>query len=221
VSAFADEVHYAYLAGGKINGVLPFRAHWGRLHELELALPKSTTGHATPATLPPHMLKVVEKKILSPGYIHVQTTSNRRNLFYATHTVMDSFNNLNNFSCFLVEPFNIEKQPKVLLFFDSISLQMKVKTFLRNSLPEEYRGDSWVVSLYNSNLAQDTLEKVYHHFTSKDATGRILCSTSRQSTVTVKDFPASTLTGQKICRTVFISVFRLLLKIDESFCDIH
>ncbi|RXW15076.1 hypothetical protein EST38_g10782 [Candolleomyces aberdarensis] len=100
---------------------------------------------------------------------------------------MDSFTNLSNFSCFLVQPFDIKKQPKVLLFFDSISLQMKVKTFLRNSLPEEYRRDNWIVSLYNSNLTQETLEKVYHNFTAKDTKGRILCSTSGQSTGI--DFP--------------------------------
>jgi len=72
-----DEVHNIYTAGLSLYGLDAFRPAWGRLDELKAILPKDTRWSGFSATIPPHILKVAEKKVMRPGYEYIHTTSNR------------------------------------------------------------------------------------------------------------------------------------------------
>jgi superfamily II DNA helicase RecQ len=177
---FVDEAHFMYTAGEKISGMPAFRPAWGQLNKLKLALPTTTTWHATTATLPPYMAQVVKNKVLNQGHSLVRTSSNRPNLVYAMHTVVDSFDNMKNFDCLLVKPYDPAKQPRTLLFFDSIKLEQKMHDYLVASIPEQYSGS---VSLYHSDMSSVHLEDAYTDFTCPNSNLRILLTMSGQSTV--------------------------------------
>ncbi|KAF5311725.1 hypothetical protein D9611_009451 [Ephemerocybe angulata] len=159
------------------------------LHELKVALPKSVTWHAATATLPPHMLVPLVREatqILSPGYLTVRTTSNRPNLVPAVHTVVGSFEKLVNYDFLIAEPFSLAQQPWIIVFFESISLQTKVCSYLISKLPAEYRNKDVVLN-YHSLHSLDFLERIFKEFTERIGMSRILCTTSGNSTGV--DFP--------------------------------
>lgn len=103
---FVDECHFIHMAGLAHNGVAAFRPSWGRLDEIKARLPSMIHWHALTATLPNHMLKTVETKILSPSYELTKATSNRRNIIYALHEVTGSLQEMRNYSCFLSKPYS-------------------------------------------------------------------------------------------------------------------
>ncbi|KAK0434245.1 P-loop containing nucleoside triphosphate hydrolase protein [Armillaria borealis] len=77
--------------------------------------------------------------------------------------------NLDNYNCFLRLPFEIERQPRVLLFFDLTSLTRRV-AFHLTLMSDEY------------------LTHAHEQFTKPDGKCWILCATSGESTGV--DFPA-------------------------------
>lgn len=68
-----DEAHFVPTAGIARHGAPAHRPSWGRLNELKQLLPHAVFRGFS-ATMPPHMLEVVEKSFLRPKYTMIQTT---------------------------------------------------------------------------------------------------------------------------------------------------
>ncbi|KAF8054015.1 P-loop containing nucleoside triphosphate hydrolase protein [Lyophyllum atratum] len=181
-----DEAHFIYLAGLDRNGSKAFRPAWGRLDELKTLLPHSITWQAMSATFPPHILKTVETKVLRPNYITIRTSSNRPNTTYATHRVVTSIEELKNYDCFLVWPFVLENQPRVLIFFDNKKLTDNAAEHLDKRLPLELQGKG-IIRHYHSGMSNEYLQHVHSAFTEEKGICKILCATSGESVGV--DFP--------------------------------
>lgn len=177
-----DEAHFIHLAGLARNGTKAFRPAWGQLDELKALLPNSIPWQAISATFPLHILKTVETKILRPGYVSISISSNRPNTIYATHRVTTSIDELRNYECFLSSPFNVQAQPRVLIFFDSKALASNVAQHLNAQLPLELR-DTGIIRHYHSGMSDRYLHLVHTAFTSKDGPCKILCATAGESVV--------------------------------------
>ena len=159
-----------------------FRPAWGKLGELKVLLPNSIPWRAMSATLPPHILKTVASKILQPGHVFIQMTSNRPNTIYATHCVPSSLQDVQNYECFLVQPFDAISQPRVLIFFDDRTLASAVAMHLESLLPPTIRKTG-IVQCYHSLMSEDFLHKAHNNFTMLDGPCKVLCATSGESVV--------------------------------------
>ncbi|KAH9069630.1 P-loop containing nucleoside triphosphate hydrolase protein [Lactarius deliciosus] len=186
VRMFVDEAHNVYTAGLSLYGLDAFRPAWGRLDELKAILPRSVRWTMLSATFPPHIRATVEKKLLRPGYDAIHITSNRPNTVYATHEVINNINDLQNYECFLMSPFSMRSQPRVLIFVDKKELACQIATHLDSCLPVEYR-DKGIVRHYHSTMSQRYLQLTHSAFMESTGTCRILVATSGQSVGV--DFP--------------------------------
>lgn len=101
-----DEVHNIYTAGLSLYGLDAFRPAWGRLDELKAILPKDTRWSGFSATIPPHILKVVEKK----------SCARVTNTFTPRQTVQCSFERIDivsrvHIGCWGTERGGLEQSP--------------------------------------------------------------------------------------------------------------
>ena len=118
-----NKVHHIHTAGLPHHGLDAFRPAWGKLDELKVILAcKIKVGAYSATVTPPHILKTVELKILCLNYEFIHLTSNQPNTMYATHEVMKNIDELSNYECFLLSPFNPATQPHVLIFVDNKDL---------------------------------------------------------------------------------------------------
>jgi len=177
-----DEAHSIYTAGTPLYGRDAFRPAWGRLDELKAILSHLTRWAGYSATLPPHILKVVEQKILRPNYVYIHVTSNRPNTLYATHQVTNSIEDLRNYECFLTRPFSLAQQPHVLIFVDDKDLASRIADYLESCLPYEHRKKKFAMH-YHSKMSEFYLLTAYNEFTRPDGMCRILVTTSSNSVV--------------------------------------
>ncbi|KAF8150858.1 P-loop containing nucleoside triphosphate hydrolase protein [Crassisporium funariophilum] len=181
VSRFCvDEAHSFYTAGFALYGLPAFRPAWGKLHELKALLRPSIPWHFFLATFPPHILNLVQEKLLRSGFEYIHVTSNRPNIIYATHQVENSIEDVRNYKCFLQSPFEADRQPHVLIFFDDKKLTTKVEAHLESCLPLRERGKG-IVRYYHSSMSKGYLEEVHEDFISPDGTCKILIATSGES----------------------------------------
>ena len=127
-----DEAHFIYTAGTALYGLAAFRHAWGRLDELRVLLPALIIWAVYSATFPPHILKAVENKVMCPNYVYIHTSSNRPNITYATHEVIDTIEDPRNYECFLMNPkdFNIDEQPHFLYLLMTRNSQKKLPHIL-------------------------------------------------------------------------------------------
>ena len=176
-----DEAHFIHTTGVGRYGLPAFRPAWGRLSELKVLLPHSIPWRAMSATLPPHILKTVES-ILRPNYVYIHTTSNRQNTMYATHCIPTTIEDPKNYACFLTKPFNLEAQPRVLIFFDNRTLTLLVADYLESLLPLKLQGKG-VVQFYHGIMSDEFLHKAHHDFTAVDGPCKVLCATTGESVV--------------------------------------
>lgn len=161
---------------------MPFRPAWGQLDELKVLLPKGIHWAAFSMTFPTYILKAVETKVLRPNYISIHITSNRPNTMYATHCVENKIDDPRNYECFLTTPFDLNTQPRVLIFVDDKDLTNTVASHLDHCLPENYQGKGFVRH-YHSGMSQDYLQQAHEAFTNDDGICCILVTTSGQSMV--------------------------------------
>ncbi|KAJ3805154.1 hypothetical protein F5876DRAFT_52300 [Lentinula aff. lateritia] len=96
-----DESHSIPTQSIAQYGLPAFRPAYGRLDELRVLLGPHIVSVALTATAPPHMCKVICAKALHPNHTSIITSSNRANTIYATHTVIGSIDNLENYKCFI------------------------------------------------------------------------------------------------------------------------
>lgn len=181
-----DEAHNIYTAGLPHYGLDAFRPTWGRLDEIQAILPSAVTWALLSATFPLHIRTTVEKKLLRCGYVYIHVTSNRPNTMYATHEVVDSIENLGNYECFLTKPFDLQKQPHVLIFVDKKDLASQISNHLDGFLPNQFRNRG-IVAHYHSQMSQAYLETTHNSFTGSqsDRECRIMVATSGQSVVSI------------------------------------
>jgi len=181
-----DEAHFIHTAGIKQHGVDPFRPAWGTLDELQALLPSSIPWHLFSATWPPHIRKTVESKVLRSNYISIEISSNRPNTMYATHEVVDNLANVKNYECFLTTPFDLKKQPHVLIFTDKKELATTISNHLDSCLPLEYQGKD-IAMHYHSDMSTEYLQRAHASFTDPNGMCHVLVTTSGQSVGV--DFP--------------------------------
>jgi superfamily II DNA helicase RecQ len=181
-----DEAHCICTAGQTHYGVKAFRPSWGRLDQLKLLLPR-IPWQAISATFPMHILRTVETKILRPNYVSIRVSCNRPNTVYATHCVHSSIKDPRNYECFLIRPFDVASQPRVLIFFDNTELAKSVSDHLGNKLPEQFRGMG-IVAHYHSGMSEQYLRATHSAFTDDAGSCKILCATSGESVVSSHKF---------------------------------
>jgi superfamily II DNA helicase RecQ len=175
-------VHNIHTAGLSHYGIDAFHPAWGRLDELKAILPQSVCWALLSATFPLHIRKTVEKKLLQLGYENIFTTSNRPNTIYTTHEVINSIEDMQNYECFLLSPFSVESQPRILIFVDKKALACQVATHLDSCLPVEYQ-DKGIVKHYHSMMSQRYLQVTHESFTTLTGICCILVATLGQSAV--------------------------------------
>jgi superfamily II DNA helicase RecQ len=137
-----DEAHFIYTAGTALYGLNAFRPAWGRLNELKVLFPASVIWAAYSAMFPPHILKAIENKVMRPNYVYIHTSSNRPNITYAIHQVIETIEDPRNYECFLMdlENFKIDKHLHVLIFIDDTKLTEKIASHLDTCLPVQFYG---------------------------------------------------------------------------------
>lgn len=182
VRVIVDEAHNIYTAGLPHYGLDAFRPSWGRLDELRAVLPDHVHWMFLSATLPPHIRRTIEKKLLQPGFTAIHVTSNRPNTMYATHEVINNIEDVQNYECFLACPFYVESQPRVLIFVDNIELACRITKHLDSCLPTEHRGRG-IIKYYHSKMSQAYLQVTHEAFTTHNGKCRVLVATSSQSVV--------------------------------------
>lgn len=101
---------------------------------------------------------------------------------YATHRVVSKLEELRNYDCFLLNPFDLVSQPRVLIFFDDKNLATSVSNYLDSKLPREHCGKG-IVQHYHSGMSEQYLRVVHQSFTQEDGLCKILCATSGESVV--------------------------------------
>ena len=190
-----DEVHHIHTAGLPHNGLGAFRPAWGRLDELRAILPHRVKVGAYSATVTaPHILRTVELKLLRPTYVFIHLTSNRPNTMYATHEVKKNIDELSNYDCFLMKPYILEAQPRVLIFVDNKDLACRISNYLDSCLPKELRKKN-IVMHYHSQMSEEYLMFAHKCFTQINGPCRIMVATSGQSVVRCQSFFSCLLSG--------------------------
>jgi hypothetical protein len=96
--------------------------------------------------------------------------------------VVGSIENLQNYQCFLADPFILEKQPRVLIFVDNKALAMQIALFLDSLLPLQFQKKG-VVLHYHSVMSEKYLNLSHDAFTTPTGVCRIMVATSAQSVV--------------------------------------
>ncbi|KAH6902930.1 P-loop containing nucleoside triphosphate hydrolase protein, partial [Coprinopsis sp. MPI-PUGE-AT-0042] len=89
-------------------------------------------------------------------YHLTKATSNRKNIIYINHLVVGSLQVMQNYECFLTKPYDNNKQPRVLIFFNKQD----------------------IVCQYYSDLSNTYLERIHREFTAEDGRCKILCATA-------------------------------------------
>ncbi len=108
---------------------------------------------------------------------------------YATHQVHRSIEDPRNYICFIQQPFDFNRQPHVLIFFDDKDLTKKVAQYLDAQLPLEHRGRG-IIRHYHSGMSEAFLKQVHYSFVSETGMCRILVATSGESVVSYISFVA-------------------------------
>lgn len=170
-------------AGIAQHGAPAHRPSWGRLNELKLLLPHATFRGFS-ATMPPHMLAVVEKSFLRPKYVMIRTALNRPNIIYATHCVVKSLKTLENYECFLTRPYDPLRQPNVLIFCDDSDFTVSLVRHFESCVTPEFRGKGLFLH-YHSFMSPGYLAKAHSSFTDPSGACKILVSTSAEAVVSI------------------------------------
>ena len=182
-----NEAHNIYTAGLPHYGLNAFRPAWGRLGELKIILPRRVQWTFLSATFPPHIRTTIEDTLLKHGYSSIHTTSNRPNTTYATHEVINNIENMQNYECFLSNPFSLESQPRVLIFVNKEELAGYISIHLDSCLPLEFRN-AGIVMHYHSIMSQEYLQLAHKAFSTPNGNCRILIATLDQSVVSTQIF---------------------------------
>ncbi|THU93698.1 P-loop containing nucleoside triphosphate hydrolase protein [Dendrothele bispora CBS 962.96] len=176
-----DEAHFTHTCRLPRYGLDAFREAYSQLDDIKILFGPAVPWAAMTATATHQILKTIQEKLLCPNYLHLRTTSNRRNIMYATHCVPGHIDQPENFACFLSSPFNLATQKRVLIFRDNMNATLNIATYLDGLLPSEYRGRG-IVQHYNSMTSNRYQSDTHDSFTKPDGTCKILVATAGEST---------------------------------------
>lgn len=179
-----DEAHNVYTSGIKRNGVPAFCPAWGALDEVCTRLAKGTSCQALSATLPPHILKVIDDKLmLSSNRRLIRTSINRPNITYATHPLVGNINNFHNLDCIIPQQFHPPMRlPKLLIVHDNKTEANNASNHLNVRLPPAFQSLG-VCKHYHSDMSPEYLEETFNSFADPDGCTLILNATSGAGTV--------------------------------------
>lgn len=179
-----DEAHNIYTSGTSLEGRPAFRPAWGTLNEFRVRCKKSTTFQALSATLPKHILSLVDEKLaLSHTRQLIKLSVNRPNIVYATHTLIGGTNHFRNLNCIIPRLFHPPMRlPKLLIFHDNKTETNNASNHINSLLPEKLQGLG-ICRHYHSDMSAEYLEKTFADFTDPDGTTLILNGTSGAGTV--------------------------------------
>jgi len=162
-----DEAQTIYTAGIAKHHQPAFRPAYGNFDTIRLLFPKTTTVMAFSATLPPHILNVVKKKMtIAPDHLLIRRTSNRPNVMYATHEAVGPLSNFHNLSFLLPSNFDFHPPmqiPPTVIFHDDVKECSNAARFVENLLPVSLRNLG-LVKHYHGLMSADYLECTYQEF---------------------------------------------------------
>ncbi|KAF8871288.1 P-loop containing nucleoside triphosphate hydrolase protein [Infundibulicybe gibba] len=178
-----DEAHNVYISGTKRNGHPAFRPAWGSLDEVHARCLKITSWQALSATLPPHILKTVDEKLLlSPNRRLIRRSVNRPNIVYATHVLVGSISDFRNLDCIIPQPFHPPMRlPKLLIFHDNKGEANNASSYLNARLPKELQTLG-ICKHYHSDMSPEYLEETFSSFAEPDGATLIINGTSGAGT---------------------------------------
>ena len=133
----------------------------------------------------------IQTLLLGSDYSLIQNCVNRPGIVYAWHCVIESFERMENYCCFVRNPFppngTLQDQPRVLMFFDNSTLAHNSAKILNQNAPPQFRGTNFALHYY-SIMSPTYLEIAHREFTTPDGSCQILCATSGESTVSEFSF---------------------------------
>ena len=181
---FVDEAHNIATSGLPRDGQEAFRPAWAKLNEVRLRLPKAISVQALSATIPNHILDIVDKHLLlSPEHRIISLSINRPNIMYANHLLVGGINNYKNLDCIIPADLHPPiRLPKLLIVHDDKAEVSRVATYLNNRLPPALQCLD-IVKHYHSDMSQQYLDTVFDDFSDPDGKTLILCATSGAGTV--------------------------------------
>ncbi|KIY53333.1 P-loop containing nucleoside triphosphate hydrolase protein [Fistulina hepatica ATCC 64428] len=199
-----DEAHGIAEWGIERHGLEPFRPAYGKLRELKVLLGDGVPWLALTATAPSYVVRVLELHILRPNYVMVKTPLNRPNMVFFSHHVKGSLHDVENYACLFVEPFDLGKQPYVLVFVhgglkSTVSLAVAINTLL----PPAYRWKG-IVKHYHGQMSTTYLQQTHTDFVSPAGKCRVLVTTITEAIGI--DFPSV----QYVCSVGLPSTLSLL-----------
>lgn len=185
---FIDEGHELFFSGIERHNIPAFRPSYGMLDKILPRLPSTTTIHVLSATLPPHVIRVIEGKLFgSRERVHIRLPLNRHNIVYTTRTIsnLSEYKNL----AFLIPRFNPTSRPSgVIIFFESSVRADDAASYLNNMFCTLHPtcGISRIAAAYHAALSQTYLTRIFQEFCGTHPSGErldILCATSCGATV--------------------------------------
>jgi superfamily II DNA helicase RecQ len=185
---YIDEGHELFFSGIDRHGIPAFRPSYGNLDKILPKLPNKTTVHVLSATLPLHVIQVIEAKLFrNREKTHIQLPLNRQNIVYTTRTITDlgDYKNL----AFLVSRQNPDSRPSgVIVFFESSMRADDAATYLNRSfraLHPTYKITQ-IAASYHAGLSSTHLTRIFQQFCGTHVSKQtidILCATSCGATV--------------------------------------
>ena len=185
---YVDEGHEIFFSGIERHGIPAFRPSYGMLDKILPKLSSGTTVHVLSATLPPHVIQVIEGKLFgSRERVCIQLPLNRQNIVYTTRVIADlgEYKNLS----FLIPRQNPDPRPSgIIIFFESSIRADDAASYLNNTFHAFHPAykNQRVAASYHAGLSQTCLTRVFQQFCGTHASGEkidILCATSCGATV--------------------------------------
>src|ERR1700722_7055254 len=162
-----DKVQTVQTCGVAKYGQPPFRPSYGRFDAYRLLFSKEAVVMAYSATLPPHILRVVTRKItIAPDHLFLKRTSNRSNIMYATHPIIGSLSDYQNLSMLLpshASCLHPESIPLTIVFHDDVKGCTNAALYMRGLLPPAMCGVG-LIAYYHSLMSHKYLEKTSQDF---------------------------------------------------------
>ena len=185
---YVDEGHEIFFSGIERHDISAFRPSYGMLDRILPKLPCGTTIHVLSATLPPHVIRVIDAKLFGDRERSLlQLPLNRANIIFTTRTIanLSDYKNL----LFLIPHGNPNFRPSgVIIFFESSVRAGDAASYLNDAFHSRFPAHtvSTFAAPYHSGLSQTYLTRVFQQFCGTHKSGEkidVLCATSCGATV--------------------------------------
>ena len=181
-----DEAHFIYTAGLQHYGLLAFRPAWARIGEFRIKLGSRVPLQALSGTQPPHIKSAIITNLLfdETWLCSVKLTSNRPNIVYANHPIVNSLSDFQNLDFLVPRPYPAGWiLPKTIVFHDSIDQAAQAALYHTRRLPESLHKKGLIMH-YHGVMSKEYLTEVYEDFSDPNGNCRMLHTT--EGTLTVR-----------------------------------